>query len=104
LVVFGCFSATFLFSAPGIAETTILGSRFAGVAWATQALPVVPIPEEGHVTFMRDDVVNISRRDYLACLLAAPTQRMLGQPTCPSLLPLVVVVALGAALSRLGPG
>jgi hypothetical protein len=94
----------FLFSAPGIAETTILGGRFAGVARAAEALPVAPIPEQGHVTFMRDDVVNIRRRNHLTCLLAAPAQRMLGQPACPSLLPLIVVVALGAALSRLGPG
>lgn len=74
------------------------------MAWTTQALPVVTIPEQGHVTFVRDDVVNIRRRDHLAYLLAASAQRMLVQPTCPSLLPHVVVVALGAALSRLGPG
>jgi hypothetical protein len=104
LVVFHCFSAIFLFSAPGIAETTVLGGRFAGVARTTQALPVVTIPEQGHVTFVRDDVVNIRRRDHLASLLAASAQRMLGQPTSPGLLPLIVVVALGAALSGLRPG
>ena len=49
-------------------------------------------------------MVNITGLGDSTALLAVNTQRMLDQPACPGLLPLVVVVTLGAALARFGTG
>jgi len=66
-----------------------------------KALPVGSIPEQNHVTTVRDDVVYISRHDHAAFLLAVNAQRMLGQVALARLLPPVGVAALVAGTALL---
>ena len=71
------------------------------MARVTQSLPVRTRPESVLVTLVRDDVVEVSSCSDSALALTLSTQWMLGKEPLASLLPLVAVAALGAALSSL---
>jgi len=67
----------------------------------TEALPVRTIPEEHHVTSVRDDVVDIGSSLHASYLLAMDAERMLGQIALARLLPSIRVAAFVAGASLL---
>lgn len=71
------------------------------MAWVTQALPVGAVPEQHHVTSVRDDVINVRRSCHTPLLLAVLAQRVLGEEARSRLLPAVVVAALAAGAALL---
>lgn len=81
----------FCFSASGVAKSTVFCGRLGGVARPAEPLPVGSLPEQRHITLVRDDVVNIRGSNNQVAGRTVTTQRMLGQVARSSLLPLVVV-------------
>lgn len=80
-----------------IAEATIFTRGLFVMTFLRHGLPVVSIPEQCHVTFVRHDVINDfglaqSQRAFLAVWTLA--QRMRPQESFACLLPFVPIAAL----------
>ena len=97
-------SAIFCTRAPGVAKSTVFCGRLGGVARPAEPLPVGSLPEQRHITLVRDDVVNIRGSNNQIAGRTVATQRMLGQVARPGLLPLVVVATGRAGFAGLLAG
>ena len=68
-----------------------------------QRLPIVPVPEQGRVAAMWDDMVHNGRRRDRSLIPAHTAERVLGQEQAPRLIPASIVAALsGASPLRVG--
>ena len=74
-----------------IAEATVFGGGLGAMAWLTESLPVALVPEQIHITPMRDDVVDQDRWCCLALALALFTEWVRLPVSLAGLLPVVVV-------------
>ena len=76
----------------------ILSPRFHAVMTVTQSLPVAPIPEQLHVTTVRNDVVDVRCLHVRPFLHTLHTQRVHLQVLLPGLSP-----SCSVASARSGP-
>lgn len=78
--------------------TTFLSSLDAVMTRLAQRLPIVPVPEQAHVTLMRDLVIHNCCFHDAALLHVEYAKRMLLQENSPGLLPAMPITTLSACL------
>ncbi len=89
---------------PGAEESSLFGDRFPAIALMAKALPVVCIPKQSLITFVRDLVVRAGRQHQTLPVYASrisDTQRMSPQPGPACLLPCAAVETFRCAGSSL---
>lgn len=75
-------------------KAAVFGGCLAVVTWLAQRLPVLTIPEQSIVTFVRHDVVDHSRCGDQAIAFTLSAERMLIQKPNTSLAPAACVATL----------